>query len=321
MSRPYTELRFEGTPDEINAQWVEARKNGIGGSDVASIMGINKYSSPLEVWLQKTGRAEAPDLSGKEAVEWGNRLEDCVAQKFAEQHPELKVTRRNAMLVSKERPWAFANIDRQLSDGGELGILECKTVGMRRAADWDAGVPDYYLTQVTHYLSVTGWSYAWVAVLIGGQEYREYRLERDEGDVRAVEEAVDGFWKGFVETDAMPQAMGCPTESRALTDYYGAPSEELTPMLDEDVPGLDELAEIKAEMDALKRRKDAIENNLREIIGMTRGIETEARRVTWVRSVRTSYDYDALDAEHPGLRDQYRKTSITNGGIRVAERK
>ena len=167
MPKPYREIRFSGTPEEINAQWVEARKNGIGGSDVASIMGLNKYSSPLSVWLIKTGREPSPDLSDNQAVEWGNRLEDVVADKFAEEHTELKVYRRNATMVSLERPWAFANLDRWVTDGhGNVGILEVKTVGMRRAADWDNGVPLYYLTQVTHYMSVTGYQYAWVAVLI-----------------------------------------------------------------------------------------------------------------------------------------------------------
>ena len=79
---PYTTVRFYGTDEEINAQWVEARKSGIGGSDVASIMGLNKYSSPLEVWMEKTGRAETPDISDKPPVYWGVILEDVVADEF-----------------------------------------------------------------------------------------------------------------------------------------------------------------------------------------------------------------------------------------------
>ena len=214
MTKPYTEIRFTGTPEEINKQWVEARKNGVGGSDVASIMGLNKYSSPLNVWLVKTGREESPDLSNNQAVEWGNRLEDVVADKFADEHPELQVRRRNATMVSIKRPWAFANIDRWVTDGkGNVGILEVKTVGMRRAADWDSGVPLYYLTQVMHYMSVTGYKYAWVAVLIGGQEFREYYIERDEQDIQAINDAVDTFWRDFVET---PQL----SLSRCLTRMF-----------------------------------------------------------------------------------------------------
>lgn len=322
MPKPYREIRFFGTPEEINKQWVEARKNGIGGSDVASIMGLNKYSSPLNVWLVKTGREESPDLSDNQAVEWGNRLEDVVAAKFAEEHTELQVRRRNATMVSIKRPWAFANIDRWVTDGkGNVGILEVKTVGMRRAADWDNGVPLYYLTQVTHYMSVTGYQYAWVAVLIGGQEFREYYIERDEQDIQAINDAVDTFWRDFVETDTAPALIGNDPEANALLSQHSDPSTEFIAMLDEDVSMLDELQEIKDQMDDLKHRKTLIENQIKDLIGDNKGIETETKRITWVRSTRSSFDKKAFDAAHPGITQDYMKTSVTNGGIRISVKK
>lgn len=322
MTKPYTEIRFTGTPEEINKQWVEARKNGIGGSDVASIMGLNKYSSPLNVWLVKTGREESPDLSDNQAVEWGNRLEDVVADKFADEHPELQVRRRNATMVSIKRPWAFANIDRWVTDGkGNVGILEVKTVGMRRAADWDNGVPLYYLTQVMHYMSVTGYQYAWVAVLIGGQEFREYYIERDEADIKAINDAVDTFWRDFVETDTAPALIGNDPEANALLSQHSDPSTEFIAMLDEDVSMLDELQEIKDQMDDLKHRKTLIENQIKDLIGDNKGIETETKRITWVRSTRSSFDKKAFDAAHPGITNDYMKTSVTNGGIRISVKK
>lgn len=322
MTKPYTEIRFTGTPEEINKQWVEARKNGVGGSDVASIMGLNKYSSPLNVWLVKTGREESPDLSDNQAVEWGNRLEDVVADKFADEHPELQVRRRNATMVSIKRPWAFANIDRWVTDGkGNVGILEVKTVGMRRAADWDSGVPLYYLTQVMHYMSVTGYQYAWVAVLIGGQEFREYYIERDEQDIQAINDAVDTFWRDFVETDTAPALIGNDPEANALLSQHSDPSQEFISMLDEDVSMLDELQEIKDQMDDLKHRKTLIENQIKDLIGDNKGIETETKRITWVRSTRSSFDKKAFDAAHPGITQDYMKTSVTNGGLRISVKK
>ena len=322
MTKPYTEIRFTGTPEEINKQWVEARKNGIGGSDVASIMGLNKYSSPLNVWLVKTGREESPDLSDNQAVEWGNRLEDVVADKFADEHPELQVRRRNATMVSIKRPWAFANIDRWVTDGkGNVGILEVKTVGMRRAADWDNGVPLYYLTQVMHYMSVTGYKYVWVAVLIGGQEFREYYIERDDQDIQAINDAVDTFWRDFVETDTAPALIGNDPEANALLSQHSDPSTEFIAMLDEDVSMLDELQEIKDQMDDLKHRKTLIENQIKDLIGDNKGIETETKRITWVRSTRSSFDKKAFDAAHPGITNDYMKTSVTNGGIRISVKK
>lgn len=322
MPKPFTEIRFTGTQEEINKQWVEARKNGIGGSDVASIMGLNKYSSPLNVWLIKTGREESPDLSGKEAVEWGNRLEDVVAEKFADEHPELKVYRRNATLVSIERPWAFANLDRWVTDGhGDVGILEVKTVGMRRAADWDDGVPLYYLTQVNHYMSVTGYQHAWVAVLIGGQEFREYYIERDEEDIATINNYVDTFWHDFVETDTAPALIGNDPEANAILHQHEDPSNEFIPMLDMDLGMLDELQQIKDQIDDLKHEKTLIENQLKDIIGDYKGIETETRKVTWVRSVRSSFDKKAFDQAHPGITQDYMKTSVTNGGLRISVKK
>lgn len=324
MSRqaPYTEVRFEGTPEEVGAAWVEARKSGIGGSDLSAIMGINRYTSPLDVWLVKTGQADSPDLSGKEAVEWGNRLEDTVAAKFAENHPELQVKRRNAMLVSKERPWAFANLDRTVRDAdGRMGVLEIKTCGSRRAADWDDGVPAYYLAQVTHYLGVTGWGYAWVAVLIGGQEYREYYVPRDEEDVSAAVEAADTFWRDFVLTGTMPALVGLPCESAALMGMHPDPSEEYIPALDGDIPAVDEVAAIKSEISALESRKRVLEGSIKALIGDAKGIETPTRRITWVRSTRSSFDRAAFEEAHPGLLAEYVRTSRTDGGLRVSGKK
>lgn len=322
MPKPYTEVRFNGTSEEVNAQWVQFRKNGIGGSDVASIMGLNKYSSPLNVWLIKTGREESPDLSSKEAVEWGNRLEDVVADKFASEHHELKVYRKNATLISKARPWAFANLDRCVTDKkGNVGVLEIKTVGSRRAGDWDNGVPIYYLTQVMHYLAVTGYRYAWVAVLVGGQEFREYFVPRDEEDIAAINEHVDTFWHDFVETDTAPTLIGNQPEADALLHQHTDPSTEMIPMLDMDVSMLDELQGINDQMADLKHQKTLIENQLKDLIGDYKGIETETKRITWVRSTRSSFDRKAFEETHPGVIQYYMKTSVTNGGLRITEKK
>ena len=77
-------MNYEEVKYPSDEEWREARKNGIGGSDVGAIMGLNPWKSPVEVWLEKTGHSEPPDLSGKESVEWGNRLEAVVAEKFAD---------------------------------------------------------------------------------------------------------------------------------------------------------------------------------------------------------------------------------------------
>lgn len=319
---PYEIVRFTGTPDEINDKWVKARKSGVGGSDVASIMGLNKYSSPLEVWMVKTGRSESPDLSDKPAVYWGNVLEDVVADEFKRRHPDLQVAKKNATLVSKKRPWAFANIDRSLVDRyGNKGVLECKTVGARRASDWDEGVPIYYLTQVFHYLSVTGYKFAWVAVLIGGQDYREFYIARDNEDIQAVDNAVDRFWNDYVVPGVPPALVGSKTEADAILASHSNPSDEYVSMLDADVPFLDEYVQLKEQEKAIKERKQFLENLLKESIGDRKGLQTETRRVTWSRSTAQTFDQKALKEQQPDIFKQFLKSTPKNNGLRISARK
>lgn len=323
---PYTQVRFEGTPEEINVQWVEARKSGIGGSDVAAIMGLNKYSSPLEIWLTKTGKQESPDLSGNQAVEWGNILEDVIAEKFKAEHADdYDVYRKNAMLVSKARPWAFANLDRVVIDRKtkKKGVLEIKTVGMYRASDWEDGVPAYYLTQVTHYLSITGYDFAIVAVLVGGQDYREYHIARDEADIKAVNEYVDTFWHDFVETDTPPALVGSSSEADALLSLHSVPDSTYESALDADID-LERLQEIKADIKRLEAEKTKIENNIKALIGDAKGIETESSRITWSRSFTSMFEKKRFLTDHPELAEAfeaYTTTKPRNGGLRISARK
>lgn len=277
MSRPYEEVRY--ATDE---EWRRARLDGVGGSDVAAIMGLNKWRSPLEVWLEKTGRAEPPDLSGKQSVEWGVRLEPLIAAKFAECHPEMRVRRKNCTMVSVARPWARANIDRELVGPLGRGVLEIKSVGLRSADEWVYGVPPYYEAQIQHYLSVTGWRYSFCAVLIGGQDYREHFVPRDEDDIASIDRAVDGFWNGFVMTGTMPQMTGLGDEGNALASLHPV-GEEYLKLLDADMPELGERALLNVELEGINSRKRELDSLIKAAIGDHRGIETESVRATWVR--------------------------------------
>lgn len=318
---PFTAWVMDGGDSgDVDAEWLDFRKRGVGGSDVASIMGISKYRTPAEVWMEKTGRKESADLSGKEAVEWGNRLEDTIRTKFRESHPEFKVSVFNASLVSKERPWAHANLDGRIRDAdGNWGILEIKTVGKNREDDWRDGVPDYYLTQVTHYMSVTGWRYAYVAALIGGQHYVEHRVDWDDGDVSAVVEVVDDFWTEYVEKDVMPELIGTASEAHALLDMYGVESTEY--VSPENMSHFDALVHDYQEAKACEKqfadRAKRIANNIRAAAGSNKGVVSDVYRVTWVKSTASRFDQKRFCEENPELAEQYMTAYLRDGGLRI----
>lgn len=312
----YTRLSFKGTPAEVRAAWLEARARGIGGSDVGAIMGLNPYKTALDVWLEKTGRVEPRDLTDNAAVEWGNRLEDVVAEKFAEQHPELTVRRVNAILQDTEHRHRLASLDRAGTDRdtGQRFVLEVKTAGERAVDQWAEGVPLWYTAQVTHYLNVTGWPRAYVAVLIGGRDYREYILEPDVQDRAAVAAAVDAFWVGYVIADQMPAVVGA--DAPALAAMHLEDTGEYLTGRDGEVMAYVLACQC---LERAKAEKDARAAELMARIGDAKGIETPRYRVTWSRGEVSRFDAKALKAADPDTYERFVVTSTRNNGLRIKE--
>lgn len=303
---------------ESDEDWLAERRKGIGGSDVAAIMGLSAYSTPYQVWLEKT-QGIHHDISEKPAVMWGNILEPVVGEHYMDCHPDRHVRRVNAIARSIERPWAQASLDYEVHDP-ELGwgVLEIKTAGWRRESDWEEGVPVYYQTQVAHYLSVTGRPFADVAVLIAGQDYREYRVMRDEEDVATVNAAVDEFWHDYVEDgvapriDAMDGAAVFMAHERPEHDYLESKN---TPTL------LNRWLLAKAELEHAKGEYERWTAKLKGLVGDAQGIECPDGRLTWSRFERTRLDSKRLRSERPDIAEEYTTSSMADGGLRWKPRK
>lgn len=311
--------RFDAVRCDSDEEWREFRRLGIGGSDVAPIMGISPYRTALDVWLEKTGRDQGEEPAS-EAMYWGTVNEAAIARRFAEDHPDLRVSRVNATLVSRELPWAHANLDRMVvGPGGEASVLEVKTASSWKADDWADGVPAYYLTQVTLYLMVTGWRRAHVAVLIGGNDYREYEVARDEEDVRAVRDACADFWDNYVRADVMPKVVGA--DAATLAGMHRDPDGEV--VAPPDMAEADRL--IAAYQDAAERERRARADRadaqaaLCQAIGDHRGLVTDVARVTWSRTRSRKFDSKRFRADHPDEWDAYQTEYDRNGGLRITE--
>ena len=157
------------------AEWLALRQTGIGGSDVAPILGLSPWRSPYQVWEDKTGRGE--DQPESPALYWGRLLEDPIRQAYADR-TGLTVVKPDCMYSSAEHPFMHANLDGIASDGR---IVEFKT-SSRDDAWGEEGtdeIPEYYMTQVQHYLYVMGATRADVAVLFQGRDFRIYTVEAD----------------------------------------------------------------------------------------------------------------------------------------------
>lgn len=277
---------FEAIRLDDEGGWLDLRREGVGGSDVAPIMGLSPWTSPLEVWMDKTGLREHEDISGRESVAMGTELEATVLDMYRRRHPDRRATRSNAVLRSLARPWAQASLDGVVRDPDMgWGVLEIKTGS--RESEWADGVPIHYLCQVTHYMSVTGYGFADVAALIGdhGLHYHEYRVVLDADDAEAVSAAVDGFWNDFVVPKVMPMVVtALPSEGRALYEMYLRADEDMSSGATEAEGLAEELERLNALAKETADRKTEISNRLKRTIGGHKGVLTPGHVVTWVRS-------------------------------------
>ncbi|WP_319403233.1 lambda-exonuclease family protein [uncultured Anaeromusa sp.] len=285
--------------------WIETRKNGIGGSDVAAVLGISKYKSPIALWLEKTGMVEPEDLSEKESVYWGNTLEEVVAKEF-ERRTGKKVKRRNAILFHPKHSYMFANVDRLVV--GEKAGLECKTAGWRQESRWEGDeVPDEYYLQCQHYLAVTGLKKWYIAVLIGGQIFVWKEIPRNEEIIRMLIEKEADFWS-LVETRTRPAIDGSEASAEALKRELPS-SNGSTIDLPADAAFWIEQYETGKE--SLKTAEEAVrlaENHLKEFLGENEAGECGERVVIWKSTKpRESFDKAKFEKDYPGIYQNYTK--------------
>lgn len=199
-----TTARFIGIAESGSTEWLELRSQGIGGSEVGIITGVNRWESPFTLWCKKTGRIQVEPLTS-EAVEWGNRLEPVILDKFTSEHPELEVLRDVGTWCHAERDWQIANPDAMFRQGGEYGIIEVKTA--QYEDDWAEGVPPSYEAQVQWYLQVFGLTRAYVVALFHGNRYREFEVNAAPLAQDVALAAVTEF-REYVLTDVQPDFDG-----------------------------------------------------------------------------------------------------------------
>lgn len=289
--------------------WLAVRRTGIGGSDAAAAVGLSPYVSPLELWLDKTGRAEGmprpdPDDMTSPAA-WGTLLEPIVAASYTKQTGN-RVRRVNAVLRHPTIPFMLANIDREVVGVRDVQILECKTAGEFGARLWRDGVPEYVQLQVQHQLAVTGKTAAHVAVLLCGQALEVHRIERDDALIARLIELEARFWQ-FVETDAPPPADGSESADRALRHLYPGNGGTVDFTDDRTLSStFADLVAVRAEIEA----RQAVEAQLKQTIQQSMGEATRAVFETGSVSFKRSRDSSVVDIErvlndHPEFETQY----------------
>lgn len=195
---------------QSRAEWLAARQKGIGGSDAGAILGLNRWRSPVDVWLDKTGRSAAQEENA--AMYWGNKLEDIVVREYVVR-TGLEVRRHNFM---PRVGVLLGSVDRLVCEPGTVPavkgevrakrLLEAKTASSK--ADWeDGGAPAHYVAQVMHYMGLLpSVEVAAIACLFltYDREYRIVEIQRDQAIIDAMQAQLTEWWEEFVARDVPP---------------------------------------------------------------------------------------------------------------------
>jgi putative phage-type endonuclease len=282
------------TKDMTRAEWLNYRKLGIGGSEIASILGVSPFSNAYAVWLQKTNTEDNSNFDN-DAMYWGRKLEDIVADEFSVR-TGLKIKRRNAILVHDKYDFLMANVDR-LIIGAEEG-LEVKTAGEYAKTEWqDGNIPYHYYLQIQHYMLVTGYKHWWVAVLIGGNDFRYKKVERDEQTISLILEKCTDFWNNYVMTKTPPH------DAKWVDDLYKLSTENTTTIDTDDL--IIKLEETKAEIKMLEKEAEQIENELKMQMKDNETLISPSYKATWKTTFTKRLDTKKLQDEHSELCKSY----------------
>jgi putative phage-type endonuclease len=212
--------RYVGTFTPGSEQWHAARAHGVGGSEVAPILGLSPFESRFSLYHRKAGTI--PPLDLKDEMEWGTRAEPMIAQKYADEHPEVTVV-TSGTYVHQTRPWQVLNPDRFIMAGGiAVKPLELKysLYGDGWGKPGTEDIPIYYRTQALYYCDGLGFDEIDVAVFIGGAaEYREYTIRANPAESAEHREAVQDFLDDL-DTGTLPDLDGHTATYQAVKELH-----------------------------------------------------------------------------------------------------
>lgn len=282
--------------------WLEARRKGIGGSDVAAIIGLSEWESPYSIWADKLGYL--PPKEENEAMRQGRDFEDYVARRFCEATGK-KVRRVNRILQHSEHYFMLANIDRDVV--GENAGLECKTTSVMNLKKFKNGeYPENYYCQCMHYMAVTGASKWYLAVLILNKGFHIFEIERDDEEIAALIAAERAFWT-LVENEMPPAVDGLDATRRAIEAVHPTNEDAAPTPLFEEEDALEEWERLRDQKKVLENSLKGFENHFREALrGSTRGVFRNHEIV--LQTIKRD-GYTVKPSEYTQLKVKERKTN------------
>lgn len=297
----------------MNNQREIEQVQGIGGSDIAALLGLSPYKSPLELWAQKVGHPVRKSTEGVH-LRFGQFVEPFVALEY-ERLTGLHTVEHIAPLFHHEHAFMYGHVDRlvvpfpgvpAVVDGIVTAetLLECKTTSVFNKDDWgEEGsdqVPNAYLLQCAWYMAITGCARADVAVLIGNQDFRLYRIHRDEKLEGLMIDQAKRFWFDHVLARVPPQPQTINDVKLLFPQEQPNESVEASP---EVVDALQQLKELQNTSQALEEKAEAVKLKIMQAMGQAERLSLNGQVLATWKSPRPTQriDTQAIKTRYPDI--------------------
>lgn len=289
------------------------RSKFLGGSDASAVLGINPWRTQLDLWRDKTQPAmpENTDPDRLRVLNRGKAMEPYVVDLLAAE-TGLHIEHRNRRFIDPQYGFLACEIDAEAlqASAGPMVNIEIKTVSPFKARDWgEIGsdeIPVYYTAQAQHGLMVTDRVLCIFGVLIGGDDFRIYRVERDDEIIAAMRAREVAFWREHVET-LIPPAATTPGDVDSLFKRDAGTAVEAN---DDIALALAELRALQSDAAATEARiegvKSAIKAYMQDAARLTRNGRDLA---TWKTQSAKRFDQRAFQAAYADIFEQFIKTT------------
>lgn len=296
-----------------NQDFTHDRTKYLGGSDIGAILGLSPYKTPLDVWLEKTGKQV--NLVDNLPIRFGTFAESFVANEYAKATGTILIEHPKA-ISHPEHPFLQGHIDRFIAsdpssrlfaeDGACTAshLLECKTASPFMQHQWgEAGsdeVPMSYLAQCHWYLCMTQLERCDLAVLFGNADFKIFQIHRDAELESTLLEAAITFWQNHVLTDMPPDA-------KTISDYQKLFAKEVPGKIIEATEQtyllIDKAKEVNAVINSKEQELEEIKKSLMEQMQEAQELTYQGKVIaTWKRP-KASFRFDSkrFESEYPEL--------------------
>lgn len=291
----------------ITDEQLQSRKKSIGGSDIAALLGLSPWRTPVDVYLEKTDPNFVFPNSNLRRLQSGNLLEEWVANSFtAETGLELLLSPSTMRHV--QYPYSHVNLDAIVTNIDRFIVVELKTT--ERKKDWRDGIPKYYKPQLMHARLLSDCEQVYLAVAIGFNEFKYFVYEPTKQDIekeKKLQEIVSLFWEEHVIPKIPPEPK---FYHEAVRLYPEADSGLIKWTSEKHI--LDSYEKLKRLKELVSEHDEQIEQLKADIANYMQNAEQlsdefNKKMVTWTNETRKHLDLESFKKDYPELYDKYAK--------------